>query len=728
LHKAIHNGNWDFVYNTDGLGRRVSVSNPASNGNLLANDDWEDPLNRFLSTDWLQQRILRASLDREASVVITDSNALADTLLPGLTPNPQQPLREIVHALTPPGPDGGWTAWSITGTLEGGGDPGAAPDRKAKLAGLALFPPAEETFTYDDAGNRSSSARWNYTYDGLNRLTRAVNKDMNTAPEAWDVEFTYDAEGRRHSKTSKLYRDGALKDTTITTWIWDGWHPVIERLIDAKLDKPIVERKLVWGPDLSGQPGGAGGAGGLLLIRETNHSFDGRPPVITDLLPLYDGSGNIVGLANPEGDLLAEYWYGPFGELLEATGSHAGTNPWRWASKSLDPETGLVYFGLRYYDSATGQWLSREPLGEGESLNLYAYCHNDPINRVDVLGAAEYDKVPTGWKVEDGKPMVQYTTYLLPWHNWITGSHSVVSEGWEPATQAQRNQGWKFHYNDGWKLGPEPALQQQMAAVGENMKGGPEFCQTLLVGSWTSVAAAPLIVPLATVEGGSSAYVLAANGARAAWTHGDVRLAGYLGMGAVGAGTGYGLATDQNFRGEFITAEMATGLPGEGLLLFGRGLQMAGRDARNWMQGFDYFDFASRANARSQLQLFPQPLFVVPQNQGLPFAATGATHWGNPKTLADHFGRHGADFGAKIADDYMRMASDFFRRSQAERLPTKIAPDGKIRVYDPKNNIFGSYNPSGTTKTFYKPDPAQHKLPSILDYWNKQPGVSPWQP
>lgn len=403
LHKANHTGNWDFVYNTDGIGRRVSVSNPASNGSLLANDEWDDPLNRFLSTYWLQQRVLRASLDREAEVVITDSNALADTLLPGLTPNPQQPLREIVHALTPPGPGGGWTAWGITGTLEGGGDPGAAPDRKAKLAGLALFPPAEETFTYDDAGNRSSSARWLYTYDGLNRLTRAVNKSLlendpnnNEAhePEAWDVEFTYDAEGRRHSKTSKLYRDGALKDTTLTTWIWDGWHPVIERIIDAKLNKPIVERKLVWGPDLSGQPGGAGGAGGLLLIRETNHTFDGRPPATTDLLPLYDGSGNIVGLANPQGDLLAEYWYGPFGELLEATGSHATTNPWRWASKSLDPETGLVYFGLRYYDPATGQWLSREPLGEGESLNLYAYCHNDPINRVDVLGAAEVPFTP----------------------------------------------------------------------------------------------------------------------------------------------------------------------------------------------------------------------------------------------------------------------------------------------------------------------------------------------
>jgi RHS repeat-associated protein len=391
LQEADHSGpgNWDFVYNTDGIGRRISVSNPASNGNLLANDDWEDPLNQFLSTQWTQQRVLRASLDREADIEITESHALP-TLIPGLAPDPQAPpLRDIVFPLTAPGTQGGWTAWSITGTLEGGGDPGAAPDRKAKLAGLTWFPPAEETFTYDAAGNRSGSARWNYTYDGLNRLTRAVNKDLATAPEAYDVLFTYDAEGRRHSKTSKRYSNGSLKGETHTTWIWDGWHPVVERVLDAKSNKPIVERKLVWGPDLSGQPGGAGGAGGLLLIRETNHSFDGRPPVTTDLLPLYDGSGNIIGLANPAGELLAEYWYGPFGELLEATGPKADSNPWRWATKSLDKETGLVYFGLRYYDPTTGQWLSREPLGEGESLNLYAYCHNDPINRVDVLGAAE---------------------------------------------------------------------------------------------------------------------------------------------------------------------------------------------------------------------------------------------------------------------------------------------------------------------------------------------------
>jgi RHS repeat-associated protein len=120
----------------------------------------------------------------------------------------------------------------------------------------------------------------------------------------------------------------------------------------------------------------------LLLIRET------RGTQTKDYYPLYDGSGHVIALADSNRTLVAEYAYGPFGELIHAKGPMAQINPIRYATKYYDSETGLYYFGQRYLDPVTGQWLNREPLGESESVNLYSYCHNDPVNNVDRLGLA----------------------------------------------------------------------------------------------------------------------------------------------------------------------------------------------------------------------------------------------------------------------------------------------------------------------------------------------------
>jgi len=100
----------------------------------------------------------------------------------------------------------------------------------------------------------------------------------------------------------------------------------------------------------------------------------------------YDGTGHVVALTDINKNLLASYAYGPFGEKISATGPKAQSNPWRWATKYLDEETGLYYFGKRYHDPVTGQFISRDPLGEDESLNLYGYGHGDPINNIDRQG------------------------------------------------------------------------------------------------------------------------------------------------------------------------------------------------------------------------------------------------------------------------------------------------------------------------------------------------------
>jgi len=201
--------------------------------------------------------------------------------------------------------------------------------------------------------------------------------DHTTAPQAYDISFSYDAEGRRVKKHVVEYADGSPVAEKTITYVWDGWELLYERH-QLPSGLTTLERKYLWGPDIA--DGRAGGAGGLLLMREK------RGDTTTEIIPLYDGTGHVVALTDIEKNLLAEYAYGPFGEKILATGSRANSNPWRYATKYLDQETGLYYFGHRYYDPVTGQWLSREPLGESESINLYVYAGNDPINHVDVQG------------------------------------------------------------------------------------------------------------------------------------------------------------------------------------------------------------------------------------------------------------------------------------------------------------------------------------------------------
>ena len=89
--------------------------------------------------------------------------------------------------------------------------------------------------------------------------------------------------------------------------------------------------------------------------------------------------------------------------------------------------------------------------------------------------------------------------------------------------------------------------------------------------------------------------------------------------------------------------------------------------------------------------------------------------WGNPASLPDHFARHGADFGARSAEEYARMASEFLQRAKAEGLPAKVDAAGCCASSIPRSGAFGAYNRDGTTKTFFKP--------GSPGYFERQPGA-----
>jgi RHS repeat-associated protein len=75
--------------------------------------------------------------------------------------------------------------------------------------------------------------------------------------------------------------------------------------------------------------------------------------------------------------------------VLSATGSAASANPMRFSTKYQDSESGLYYYGFRYYNPNTGRWLSCDPLEEYGALNIYVFVSNNSIVLVDEFGLSE---------------------------------------------------------------------------------------------------------------------------------------------------------------------------------------------------------------------------------------------------------------------------------------------------------------------------------------------------
>src|SRR5690606_22144392 len=82
----------------------------------------------------------------------------------------------------------------------------------------------------------------------------------------------------------------------------------------------------------------------------------------------------------------AAYRYDAYGRTLTSSGTLAAANVYRFSSKELMVQSGLYYFGYRFYDPLTQRWMNRDPIGEAGGINLYGFVGNGPIDNVDRLG------------------------------------------------------------------------------------------------------------------------------------------------------------------------------------------------------------------------------------------------------------------------------------------------------------------------------------------------------
>jgi RHS repeat-associated protein len=389
-----------FAFAFDGLGNRTSssVSSLGDDQILRTTSYSANELNQYTqithpSPGWL---VLRGSANTAATVTIDGEPPLARYgplwFHEQNVDNSTGPVRRLAE-ITATRPDGGINNGPVT----------------TKRQGAMFIPPPVETPTHDLDGNLTSDARWNYAWNGENRLILAEEKPIPTAVAAGvstppvttrqKLEFTYDAQGRRLTK--KVYEqrteNGApgtfvLKQSLV--FLYDGWNMIAEigsessSSASVPLAAPALLRSYEWGLDVSGTLDGAGGVGGQLIQRHHLASSIQQPSL--SFAPCYDGNGNITELINlANGTVSARYEYGAFGETISVDGGAvAEANPFRFSTKYLDVETGLLNYTHRYFDAVSGRWKSKDPIEEDGGVNLYGFVGNDAVNRWDLLGMA----------------------------------------------------------------------------------------------------------------------------------------------------------------------------------------------------------------------------------------------------------------------------------------------------------------------------------------------------
>ncbi|MFA6915646.1 MAG: RHS repeat-associated core domain-containing protein [Parachlamydiales bacterium] len=211
----------------------------------------------------------------------------------------------------------------------------------------------ETRYTYDLNGNLieeiTAGKKLTYSYDALNRLTSAKTP-------SGDYQYTYDAFNRRLSKTS---------GNTTSYYLYEGNNEI--GLINSE---GKIEELRILGLGLGAEIGAA-------VVLELHDKV---------FIPIHDSFGNIVQILDMQGTIVESLSYTVYGEETNAT----FFTPWRFSSKRVDPETGLLYFGERYYNPKTGRWTTPDPAEFMDGNNIYAYIHNNPLKYIDPDGRVAF--------------------------------------------------------------------------------------------------------------------------------------------------------------------------------------------------------------------------------------------------------------------------------------------------------------------------------------------------
>ncbi|NEP22625.1 SpvB/TcaC N-terminal domain-containing protein [Moorena sp. SIO3I6] len=214
--------------------------------------------------------------------------------------------------------------------------------------------------------------QWNYR-DNIANVTIIDRDDNNNDAEY----YVYDSSGTRVRKVTERYGSGGNM-THIEEVIYLG---VVEIRLSRQGETVTEERRCLRVMD------------DTTCVAVRNQWTMGAPPTGVSNPQVRYQLDNHLGSAAMEvddgGQLISYEEYFPYGGTAFVAGSNLAEvklKHYRYSGKERDGSTGLYYYGARYYAPWLGRWMSCDPAGTVDGLNLYEFVSGNPIRYSDNLG------------------------------------------------------------------------------------------------------------------------------------------------------------------------------------------------------------------------------------------------------------------------------------------------------------------------------------------------------
>lgn len=235
-----------------------------------------------------------------------------------------------------------------------------------------------ECFVYDVHGNVISIAgysimEWDFQ-NQLRKTSRQVIED-NKLPET--TYYVYGADGNRVRKVTERKADPDQQPARLYDTLYLGGLEIFRKYLGNGFTRSLERRTTSIGSETPIRRVGT-------QRWETSGAVSDTP-IFRYQLPDHLGS---VGLElDNVGDVLSYEEYSAYGETTYQAPLSIPKS-YRFSGKEQDTETGLYYFGARYYAASLGRWISPDPIGIGDGPNVYSYVSCNPVSFVDPDGKA----------------------------------------------------------------------------------------------------------------------------------------------------------------------------------------------------------------------------------------------------------------------------------------------------------------------------------------------------